>query len=292
MALSSEARVILAHQRMLDEVRRRVVDYTQHEWAGLGSWHGADVDRFLARVLPVVETGQKQTYQLTTSYLDSIARLQGLEPVAPTKLPRLLAGQTKESPRAYWFRRGVTREEVYRRPFEQAWWRLSEGDSLDSAVNAGADRLDQLAQMDMQMSNVQSAFDKLSGDKNVVGYMRILGGGESCALCAIASTQRYHTEDLMEIHDRCDCTVEPIYGDEDPGQVINEDRLQGMQDVLEQAGVKYEGGEFKTDRSIRVQFHGETGPTLTWADQNFLSAADIRQRGYKILGASEEVANP
>ena len=81
--------------------------------------------------------------------------------------------------------------------------------------------------------------------------------------------------DLMPIHDRCECTVSPLYGKKDPGQVINRDRLDAAQGQLKEQGVEYTAGGFKTDRSLRIQQHGEHGPTLTWGDQGFTGPSDL-----------------
>jgi hypothetical protein len=261
MAYEAERRIILSHQRLLADVRARVTAFASKQYVDLGSWRDADIERFIAKVVPVVEAGQIKTAGLTQSYLAAMARMSGIKPLPTAKLPANL--------------RGVALEEVYRRPAVATYTALSKGASLDEAVALGQTRVEQLVAMDMQMANVRSAFETVSNDQRVVGWQRVLSGGENCALCAIASTQRYHSEDLMPIHDRCSCDVAPIYGSKDPGQVINAERLSDAQSALEAQGLNYTGGEFKSDRSVRVENHGEYGPVLTWADQKFTGPEDL-----------------
>lgn len=186
--LAPEARVILNHQAALNRVRTRVEVFARSQWNGMGSWRGPDIDRFVARVVPVVESGQKQIGGLTNAYLASMARLSGLTPppAKPMKTGKAL--------------RGIEPHEVYRRPGNATWYALSEGSSLDEAVRVGGTRLDELVSTDMQMAGVNAAFDALSGDERVVGYMRVINSGNPCELCMLASTQRYTREDLMPIH--------------------------------------------------------------------------------------------
>lgn len=264
---SKEARVILSHQRLVSQIRQRVAEYADKEWRGLGSWRDADVDRFVAKVTPVVETGQKQVYQLTQNYLDSIARLSGRTPAPTTTLAA--------------YPRGVPIEEVYTRPFTHVWWKLSEGKNIGEAVEEAAARLDNLVSTDMQMANVLSGFDKLSGDKRAIGYLRVLNETDAtCELCVIASTQRYSTEDLMPIHPGCQCDVAPLYSDEDAAAAdeVNADRYAAAQERIAEQGVE---GTHSSDTSfrdltqIKVRDHGEVGPLLTWKDQAFTGPDDV-----------------
>lgn len=263
MAVSEvDRRLILNHQAMLAQIRERVRRYALARFGALSSYRDADMERFVAMIVPVIEAGQKQVSALTNAHMDALARAAGITPSAAVRLQ-------------YDLRNGVNTAEVYARPFQTVWWRLSEGDGLGSAVEAATQRLWAILATDMQLAQSMTAFAKISGDKRVVGWQRVLGEAESCPLCAIASTQRYHRGDLQPIHDHCRCSVEPIYGDTNPGQVINEERLASVQDQLKEQGYEYTAGGFKTDRTIRVQNHGEIGPVLTWADHNFTGPLDF-----------------
>lgn len=256
---------------MLGQVRDRVKAYAANRWTALGSYRDADIERFIATVVPIVEAGQKQTAQLTVAYLDSLARMSGFAP-AGAAMP--ITGDVI---------RGVAMAEVYKRPGVTVWTALADGKSITDAVGLGAKRVEQLIDMDLQLAQTHNARNYFGRAAGVVGYMRVLGGGNNCALCALASTQRYHRGNLLPIHEHCHCSVVSLYGDHDPGQVINIERYGAMQQLIEDANVTHPGlaagskweKSNKPNSHIRVNMHGEYGPTLSWADQNFTSAADL-----------------
>jgi hypothetical protein len=265
MAYEADRRVITESQRLQRLVAARVRSYCTAEWTGLGSWRDDDISRFIGKVIPVVRAGEKQVSQLTNSYLDSLARAAGLAPLPPA---------TVELGDAL---RGVAMDEVYRRPAATLYTALSEGKSLDEAVRLGELRLSDLVLTDLQLAQTHTARGRMSGS-GVAGYRRVLTGAENCALCALASTQRYHKADLMPIHPGCDCTVAPIFGDRDPGQVINPDLLDSTMKKLDELGVKSHygtDGRYRDATEVVIREHGEYGPTLSWRNQGFTSQADL-----------------
>ncbi len=114
--------------------------------------------------------------------------------------------------------------------------------------------------------------------------IRQLSGAENCALCVIASTQRYLAKDLQPMHPGCDCGQRGIRASQDPGQIIDPDLLE-----LTHAAVEAKLGA--TDRSARLltgenpisdfldlivtREHGELGPTLTWRADRFTGPNDL-----------------
>jgi hypothetical protein len=125
------------------------------------------------------------------------------------------------------------------------------------------------------MASRNSAHDRIKGDARVVGYRRVLSPGENCALCAIAATQRYRREDLMPIHSGCRCDVAPIYGTHDPGQVIAEEQYNALTSLIDEKFGEDGWDKNRPNRLIRVNMHGEHGPTLGWRDQSFTGPADL-----------------
>lgn len=249
-----EQRVIDAHQKLIRRTAARVRDYCDREWRGLGSWRDADIDRFIARVVPVVASGEKQVGQLTISYLDSLARLAGYPPTPAAAVTGAV------------LRNGVSTEEALRRPSVTLYTALSEGRPIEYAVELGVQRLSDAVLTNMQLAQTRTANGWMNRADGVVGYRRVLTGHENCALCALASTQRYHKKDLMPIHPGCDCTVAPIYGRKDPGQVINEERYEQTMKLLKDQGVTDTHSDIN---NLTIREHGEYGPTLSWRDQHF-----------------------
>ncbi|SDT84991.1 hypothetical protein [Gordonia westfalica] len=186
-------RLLIGYQQAVADVRARVMNYANAIWGGLPAFRDAQAERLIARLVPMVTAGQLQVANLTSSY---IARaVSGGVP-----LPVDRDGVTRG--------RGVDPELLYRRPFEQVWADLSESAPLDAAVAAGATRLMHLVATDMQMAKVRQADASLQA-AGVKAYRRVLNGPKNCALCVIASTQRYHVGDLSPIHPGCDCSVAP-----------------------------------------------------------------------------------
>lgn len=174
--------------------------------------------------------------------------------------------------------RGVPTREVYERPFVDTWTALAGGLGFDDALEKGRQRVVSLAGTDVQLARTRAAAYVLDRSDGVVGYRRVLHGSESCGLCVVASTQRYRRGDLMPIHPGCDCGVLPIYGDVDPGQILDPSRLEGVHQRLEERfGVSDAGARTPIDYRdvLVVHEHGELGPVLGVRGQTFTGPADI-----------------
>jgi hypothetical protein len=252
---------------------------------GLGSWRDEDVTRFVAITRPVIEGAKQQTANLTTAYYQQVAQVSGQQFTATT----LTGSELSTSA----LRNGPDFDEVYARPFVTARTQLAKGQSLSAAVSAAGARALQIAMTDMNLASGLAGRKTRGTNNNIVGYRRVLTGRENCALCVIASTQRYTVNELKPIHPACDCGEEPIYGDFDPGQVIDPDLLAQTQELVESeigfadfgardAGL---GKVIETaDGSTRLadytelivtREHGEYGPTLAFRDQRFTGPRDI-----------------
>lgn len=260
-------RVILSHQTAVRDVRRRVERFASQSWAGLDSYRDADIDRLVDRIVPVVVGAEQRVAALTDTYLAALATASGFRQ-RPGGVPmREVTGAAV---------RGVDPDEVYRRPGVTVWTALSQGKPLTTAADEGLNRLLDLVRTDLQLTKTKTAQWRGSRDDSVVGYRRVLTGAENCALCTIASTQRYHKGDLLPIHPGCDCDIAEIRGDVDPGQVIDPERLEQLhQDANDQLGQSDRGGRAPDYRNIMVRDHGEYGPTLTWRRNNFTGPGDI-----------------
>lgn len=277
MAASPE-QVIAGYQSAAAQVRARVLAYARAAWLSQGSYRDADVDRLVALIVPKVQAGQVQVANLTSAYLASLAALQTGAPVTATPVNRdeVLTG------------RGVPAEVVYRRPAATLYTALSDGLAYAVAVDRGLARLESLVGTDVQMAKVRQARTSM-GAHGWRFFRRTLTGNENCALCTIASTQRYRTSSLSPIHPGCDCGVAPIEQGFDPGQVINRELLEGAQSLIYgetgdvDRGARDLGLGKETARGKRVsdytdlmiRDHSEYGPTLSWRADKFTSAADL-----------------
>lgn len=276
MALSeADRRLIVGHQAAVAAIRARVEAYAVAAWKGLGSYRDADVERLVALVTPKVLAGQRQIAGLTDAYLAALAGSKsiGVDPAAVTGAA---------------VRGGTSLEVVYARPGSTVHAQLAKGGTFQAALDAGTRRLTSLVNTDMQLAMRQQASYTMQATGGEY-YRRVLTGAENCALCAIASTQRYYTADLMPIHPGCDCDVAPI-GGTDLGHVINQgllDQLHGS--IEEQIGVRdlgardaginktTSGGKPISDYTdlVVTNIHGEYGPTLGWRGDHFTGPGDL-----------------
>jgi hypothetical protein len=166
--------------------------------------------------------------------------------------------------------RKVSQQVEYRRPANSLYTALSQGQAMTDAVAAGLTRLESLVVTDMQLALVTQAQHSLTV-KGASHYRRVLTGSENCDLCRIASTNVYSRADLMPIHDKCDCTVEPIYDPSDytpPSIDLADLVLSGIREADVQNGASPQS-------LVTVHQHGELGPVLGWRSDHFTGPSDI-----------------
>ncbi|MEM9609937.1 MAG: hypothetical protein AAGA99_21130 [Actinomycetota bacterium] len=219
-----------------------------------GAWQ-----RWLDELAPQVEGITAQAAQMADAYVAAMTTLETGIGTSPIGLRP--ADYTATATR------GTDVDELRRRPLVTVLGALSRGVQFDQAVAQGAQRAVSTLETDVQLAARAASRDAMSADERIVGYRRTLSGTENCGLCVAASTQRYRTGDLMPIHARCDCGVEPIYGTRDPGQVIDRDTLRTLS---EQSGGLGSRSQLARQRfttadlpEVEVVDHGELGPTLT-----------------------------
>ncbi|MEU0991998.1 hypothetical protein [Streptomyces sp. NPDC005953] len=252
------------YDALTGSLRDRLLGFVLAAFDSLTSYRDADALAFIDRVVPVIVGAQQQMAAVTDAYLTAtIADMLGTSAApAGVQLPEDL--------------RGISPTEVYRRPFVQTWTALADGKDFPTAVGEGRTRLLSITETDLQLARTHSARETMerSGTRF---YRRRLKGTKNCALCTIASTQRYRVENLMPIHPGCHCQPEPIAGDRDPGQVIDEDLLkEAHAAIARDTGASDAGGRAPDYRQIIVtREHGEIGPLLAVRRQNFTGPDDI-----------------
>lgn len=163
-------------------------------------------DQAIAAVIPLVHAGQRQTVRLTEAYMSAKAA-DAREPVRRLNLP----------PELYTIAvlRGLPAEEVYGRPFGALGAHLERGDDFAVAAAAARASLGRLVATDMQLAQTHAARDVMTASERIVGYRRVLGPGRNCPLCVSASSRTYSKADLAPIHERCGCSVAPLFAGAD-----------------------------------------------------------------------------
>lgn len=236
-----------------------------------GQHRDADVTRFISTVVPVALASRRTVSALTDSYLAQRLTRQTGRPVRP------------RGPIDTAALRGVDATEVYQRPYQTVWQGLSEARSYEQAVQAGVERLADIVRTDLQMAKTYTSQDVLSSTRGVTGFAREISGDNTCALCAIASTQRYSRGDLLPIHPGCNCDVVPITEDSPWDQEAAQQRLADTHaEVERRLGVSDAGGRdvgLGTGRDytklVVTHSHGEIGPVLAVKGQRFTGPTQI-----------------
>lgn len=258
--------VIAAYDQAVADVRSKITTYATTLWAARGSYRDADIDWLVSQIVPKVIAGQVRTANLTSAYIAALLAAKGL---GPTPAQRVDAGLVTGG-------RGIAPSDVYRRPAVEMYTALANGASFSQAKDQSIQRLTQLVGTDMQMAKVRQA-DRSFQAAGRKGYRRVTHG-KTCALCVIASTQRYWVGNLLPIHPGCDCGVADLEPNEAVSQVIDPDRLEATHaGVRELIGSSSRDARSAADyrKLVVVHEHGEYGSTLAWRDQKFTGPGDL-----------------
>lgn len=255
--LDSLNRLTEAYDGQVHSIRQQITAFGQAYWASLPHYRASAIEDMIEAITPRVIAGQLRVADLTRAYLARCAVELGWKVV----LPPIDQGEIIGA-------RGVDPRVVYRRPAVDVYAALAAGKPLPQAAAEGRLRLTQLIGGDMQIAKVHASRQSMRAYPEAGQYYRrVLTGRENCALCVVASTQRYHRGDLMPIHPGCDCGVQPLPPGLAASQVIDEDLLERVHQITEdRLGVSDRGGRTPDYRKLlTVREHGEYGPTLSWA---------------------------
>lgn len=247
-------------------VRFKVLATVRALWISSPAFRDVDVDRLVARLVPMVEAGKVKVAELTSVYLaQEAALIQGVR-FDPAQVDRKAIREV----------RGIAPMELYRRPASTLYASLSEGKPFLSAKEAGLNRLISIVGTDLQLAKNWQARDSFAKSRTEY-FQRRLSGSENCALCVVAATQRYKTDQLSPMHPGCDCGVRALRGDKDPKHSIDPASLEMMHALVkEKFGMSDRGGRAPDYRQIMVvQQHGEMGPVLSWRGAKFTGPDDL-----------------
>lgn len=255
--LDSLNRLTEAYDSQVHAIRQQITAFGQAYWDSLPHYRASAVEDMIQAVTPRVTAGQLRIADLTRAYLAQCASELGWKVVLPPIDQDEIRGA-----------RGVDPRIVYRRPAVDVYTALAAGKPLPEAAAEGRLRLTQLIGGDMQLAKVHASRQSMRGyPEEGKFYRRVLTGRENCALCVVASTQRYYRGDLLPIHPGCDCGVQPLPPGLAVNQVIDEDLLEQVHQITaDRLGVSDRGGRTPDYRKLlTVSEHGEYGPTLSWA---------------------------
>jgi hypothetical protein len=270
MAVDAPTRALLDQYRLAgDELGAAFEDIIRHAWGQVPYYNDDGIALFADTITPVAEAAQAQMGALTDAHL---AQLEAVEldlrtrpvgvPATVTRTEALRGGE-------------VTAADVWRRPGLTVWTDLSRGTPPAEAIEHGLSRALQIGRTNLQLARTHSAHHVLSRRQRVQGYRRVPRGGSSCALCLLASTQRYRKGDLMPIHPGCDCGIDPVYGHDDPGPVLEPDQLDAIHQAIEDfTGQRALSGDGYRHYVVE-HHHGEIGPVMSMRGQHFTGPKEI-----------------
>lgn len=249
------SRLVGAQATAQARIENQLVRVTTAELTRFTGWYDqSSVDAVARRISQRVMAAQRSSAASTDAYLSRVLSEMLGEPVRLTG-PIRITGP---------LRLGVTdMATVYTRPAETYRYLRSVGYPDDPALSAAIDRLDAMARTDVELAKREQTHEVLVARGEVRGYRRVIrpemSKSGTCGLCVVASQQVYSTDELMPLHDRCQCEALPITREHDPGAAMNDDDLEA---IYAAAG----GTSGKDLKRVRVENHGELGPRLVDGD--------------------------
>jgi len=274
-------------------------------WIPYRNWTDHDLTLAqAARSATTVEAGMRAARQRERMYLRFVYKELGLT-MPPNDVIDNDGGLSFviEGGVDLYLRDGVTPLDVYQRPAEEYRYWLSTGLAENEALQKSVLRLSTMADTDLTLARRDEArrvFRNTPGD-DIIGFRRVIHpeqseDGTSCGLCVVASTRLYHTDDLLPIHDNCNCDILPVTDKNDPGKELNDLDLQQIYNAA--GGSTAAGDLLKT----KVSFldHGELGPIIAGGNRkgskqrkaakarNRLSPEEVINRQLEALRKSQE----
>ncbi len=170
-------------------------------------------------------------------------------------------------------RGGADMTDVYSRPAKMVRRLVAKDVPIEEAWRQALAYLAGIADGDIRMAQRQALHDTMRA-LGVTGYRRVvrpeLSRTGSCGLCITASDVVYNIGTLMPLHARCNCTVLPIVGALDPGSSLNNLSLGDLYGDADSTA-----GRLLKRVRYQVNVHGEWGPVISPAGQNFTGPQDL-----------------
>lgn len=252
-----------AYGRVTDRLVFSVTDAVASLWLRLPNYRDRDVAGFRRVAVPVIGAAHTRMANTTAAYVQQSAVAAGFDAERV-----LLPAAVVAAPR------GVPTAQLLERPAVSLYTALSQGKTMTEAVSESVARLRSIVSTDLQLVRTRQSQASLAAS-SARFYRRVLGAGENCDLCVIASGNKYSRAELMPIHDNCRCRVEPVPDNWRRQRVTRDDLVEnelpaGSEDVAD------------VESLVAVREHGETGPTLTWKSNNFTGVNDLDVRQAEI----------
>lgn len=265
MITSELAALLLKQATMVTALSTQTIQMLLKLWSPFREWYDEDlVISRAARSATTVEAAQQQARRRERAYMKFVYSEMGLSFPEATAIDEKLEdfqikirGGVDVYPRL-----GVSPLDVWMRPAEQYRYQISQGLRENAALIKALERVEVMGDTDLTLARREEIRGIYAATPKVHGYRRVIHpemseDGTSCGLCVVASNRVYKSNQLLPIHNECNCSTLPITDDQDPGREINEDDLQAIYDA---AGSNFAGDLLKTKVSFTE--HGELGPII------------------------------
>lgn len=197
----NDVALLKRRRQLLDQIRATTGTKLSQIWGSLDGY--TDDEPWIERATPVLIAAQEHAASLQVAYLQA-----------------LLGTRLNFDPRAV----VATASIDISQPFIAFANALDNGAALAAAVDAGHLRAAAVGESGVTWA-ARAANSVGDREQRIVGWTRVLSGG-ACDWCQLVSTQRYTSAESASFgHLRCNCDVDPIIGDRDPGQVVNHELL-------------------------------------------------------------------
>lgn len=256
-------KLIDAHSVTRQQLSLRAAAAVESLVKGFDGWYDHDAITAMAtQIVTVVEAAQRQTASVTEAYLQRVASEVFIGSVRPSGAidPATL-------------RQGISHAGAYGRLADQYRFQASKDVSLAVIKRGVLDRAASMAQTDLDLAfRAQSrnfmVKNRMDGYRRIIRPERAKTG--TCGLCIAASDRMYYRGDLMPIHGGCGCGILPVKGSKDPGVAVNREDLERLYDDAGSTAAN----ELVATRYV-INEHGEIGPVLGRAGDNFRGPADL-----------------
>lgn len=233
--------------------------------AHFDGWYSSrDVAGVTKSIVDHVEAGQRLTARTTDAYSSRLATEMTGRPILPV-------GGTIDPAT---LRAGVTHAGAYGRLANQYRYDVSQGKAPDEAQARVLTRAGVMVDTDQALA-MRSQSQRFMQARGITRYRRVIHPEVSktgvCGLCIVASDRLYWVGNLLPIHDRCNCEVAFVTG-VDPGAQLNR---KDLDELYAAAGGSTAAADLHKVH-ITVHDHGELGPILARATDNWRGPADVR----------------
>jgi hypothetical protein len=165
----------------------------------------------------------------------------------------------------------VATSDVLRRSVVQFRSALGNGVPFMQAKDSARARVVQVARTEPMLSARAATSEAMKTEPRIVGYRRVPDAG-ACSFCLLISTRRYRDSDLSPVHPGCGCTVAPIVGTRDPGEVLDNALVSRLMAADPALGRRGDARDVAREAAATIHEHGELGPTVYPSGVTFTAA--------------------